>query len=197
MAGKRSQPHQNRRDEIIRESAALFEKVGYHGASMQMVADAVKLGKPTLYHYFRSKTEILYSIHESLISDLRERHVERVEKNLPPDVQLEGICIDILRQIDEHPGYVRAFFEHHDELEEEHRKEIRKHRQEYLDMVCDILAAGAKTGIFAKYEPRVTALGFLGMCNWAYKWFPQEKKYSVEKTAQGLCKVFLDGLRAR
>ncbi|MDY0067168.1 MAG: TetR/AcrR family transcriptional regulator [Steroidobacteraceae bacterium] len=197
MAGKRSQPHESRRDEIIRESAALFERVGYHRASMQMVADAVKLGKPTLYHYFRSKSEILYSIHENLIGDLRDRQQKRIEENLPPNEQLLGVCSDILHQIDEHPGYVRAFIEHHDELDEVHKKQMRKQRQEYLDMVCGILVAGAKAGLFAKYEPRLTALGFLGMCNWAYTWFPQEQNRSVEKTAQALCKVFLDGLNKR
>lgn len=197
MAGKRSQSHQNRKAEIIRESAVLFDKVGYHGASMQMVADAVKLGKPTLYHYFRSKTEILYAIHDQLISDLRKSHAERVAQNLPLDARLEGICADILRQIEQHPGYVRAFFEHYDELDIEQKKEMRRQRGEYLDMVCETLSAGMKSGIFARSDPRLTALGFLGMCNWAYKWFPRSKNPTVEKTAQALCKVFLDGLRKR
>lgn len=197
MAGKQSRLHQDRKDEIVRESALLFDKVGYYGASMQMVADAVKLGKPTLYHYFRSKTEILYAIHENLISDLRTRHAQRVAEDLPLDAQLQGICEDILRQIDEHPGYVRAFFEHHDELDEAHKREMRRQRQEYLDMVCDLIATGIKAGTFAKCEPRLTALGFLGMCNWAYKWYPHEKNRSVEKTAQALCKVFIHGLAKR
>src|ERR1700716_2738281 len=65
MALKRSESFGDRRDQIIQASAELFEKVGYHGASMQMVADAVKLGKPTLYYYFKSKTDILYAVHES------------------------------------------------------------------------------------------------------------------------------------
>ena len=197
MAGKRSQSHQNRKDEIIRESAVLFDKVGYHGASMQMVADAVKLGKPTLYHYFRSKTEILYAIHEKLISELRSRHQERVEKDVPLDARLEGICADILSQIEQHPGYVRAFFEHHDELDIDQKKEMRRQREEYLDMVCETLSAGMKAGIFAKSDPRLTALGFLGMCNWAYKWYPRGRNPAVEKTAHALCRVFLDGLRKR
>jgi AcrR family transcriptional regulator len=197
MALKRSESFGDRRDQIIQASAELFEKVGYHGASMQMVADAVKLGKPTLYYYFKSKTDILYAVHESLIVDLRERHVARVARKVPLDAQLLGICTDIFRQIDEHPGYTRAFFEHHDELDDSQKSEMRRQRNEYLDMVSGLIAAGVKSGLFAKCEPRLTALGFLGMCNFAYKWYPREKQRTVEATAQALCKVFLEGLFQR
>ena len=197
MALKHSQVFGDRREQIIQASAELFEKVGYHGASMQMVADAVKLGKPTLYYYFKSKTDILYAVHESLIVGLRDRHAARVAKKLPLDAQLLGICTDIFRQIDEHPGYTRAFFEHHDELEEPHKSEMRRQRREYLDMVSGLIAAGVKSGLFAKCEPRLTALGFLGMCNFAYKWYPREKQRTFEATAQALCEVFLGGLFQR
>ena len=197
MSGARTRAYESRSSEIVQASAVLFEKVGYHGASMQMVAAAVGLGKPTLYHYFASKAAILYAIHEQLISELHSRHIARVERGVPPEAQLLGIHADILGQIAKHPGYVRAFFEHHDELDEVHKKELRRQRREYLEMVRDVIATGTKQGAFVKCDPRLTALGFLGMCNWAYKWFPYERNRSVEKTAESLCKVFLDGLRRR
>ena len=197
MALKRSESFGDRRDQIIQASAELFEKVGYHGASMQMVADAVKLGKPTLYYYFKSKTDILFAIHESLIVDLRQRHDARVAQKLSLDAQLLGICTDIFRQIDEHPGYTRAFFEHHDELNDSQKSEMRSQRREYLDLVSGIIASGVKSGRFAKCEPRLTALGFLGMCNFAYKWYPRERERTVNATAEALCKVFLQGLLQR
>ena len=197
MALKRSESFGDRRDQIIQASAELFEKVGYHGASMQMVADAVKLGKPTLYYYFKSKTDILYAIHESLIVDLRQRHDARVAQKQSLDAQLLGICTDIFRQIDEHPGYTRAFFEHHDELNDSQKSEMRSQRREYLELVSGIIAAGVKSGRFAQCEPRLTALGFLGMCNFAYKWYPRERQRTVDATAEALCKVFLQGLLQR
>jgi AcrR family transcriptional regulator len=197
MALKRSESFGDRRDQIIQASAELFEKVGYHGASMQMVADAVKLGKPTLYYYFKSKTDALYAIHESLIVDLRQRHDARVAQKQSLDAQLLGICTDIFRQIDEHPGYTRAFFEHHDELNDSQKREMRSQRREYLELVSGIIAAGVKSGRFAPCEPRLTALGFLGMCNFAYKWYPRERQRTVEATAEALCKLFLQGLLQR
>ena len=64
--------HDDKRIEIIERCAVLFDKVGYHGTSMQMLADDVGLGKPSLYHYFRSKTDILYEMHQTHIDALIE-----------------------------------------------------------------------------------------------------------------------------
>lgn len=194
MAEKKSESHAKRINEIMQASALLFDKVGYHGASMQMVADAVKLGKPTLYHYFRSKSEILFAIHQQLISQLFASHAAREAKKLPPDQLLEGICTDILSFIHDHPGYVRAFFEHYNELDDEHKSQVRNHRRRYFQMTSDIISDGIKSGLFAKCDPRMATLAFLGVCNWTYQWFPHEKNKDVNKTAKSLCRLFFNGL---
>src|SRR6478672_10967406 len=66
----RTAAHDDKRLEIMERCADLFDSGGYHRATMQMLADEVGLGKPTLYHYFPSKTDILYAIHDSHISAL-------------------------------------------------------------------------------------------------------------------------------
>src|SRR3954452_6177364 len=59
-----SQAGPGRRDEILREAALLFLESGYRGTSMGTIADRVGIAKPTLYHYWRSKEDILYEIHK-------------------------------------------------------------------------------------------------------------------------------------
>ena len=44
--------HDERRLEIILHSADLFDKVGYHKMTMQMLADEAGMGKPTLLSLF-------------------------------------------------------------------------------------------------------------------------------------------------
>lgn len=194
MANKSKTKSTNKRNKIIGAAAELFDRAGYHGASMQMVADSVELGKPTLYHYFRSKNEILFAIHQEFIEHLLESHLSRKERNLPPDELLRAMCTDILTQINEHPGYVRAFFEHFDELDPEQREAARKKRSRYLAETVDAIKDGIKSGLFVKCDPRLAALGYLGMCNWAYKWFPREKNRNVQKVSRDLSELFLRGL---
>ena len=59
-----------RRRDILAKSAVLFDEFGYRETSMNDIADAVGVRKPTLYHYFDTKDEILFWIHEEFINTL-------------------------------------------------------------------------------------------------------------------------------
>ena len=100
-----TEAHDEKRAEIIERGATLFDRVGYYNTSMQMLADEVGLGKPTLYHYFPSKISILYAIHDTYIRALLKglQH----EEGDDPFVSLRSACIDILRQIS-HPPRLRS-----------------------------------------------------------------------------------------
>ena len=202
-AGARRKPartttaaHDDKRQQIIDRCANLFDSGGYHRATMQLLADEVGLGKPTLYHYFSSKTEILYAIHQQHIAWLIEGLDSEQRRNASPRDQLIHAAVDILEEIARHPGYVRAFFEHYGELEGAKRTEIRGRRQEYFEKVCAIIKSGVASGAFRKCDVELTAYGFLGMCSWAYQWYPpQAVKLPAQKLAETLCGTFLEGLQ--
>src|SRR5688572_15892650 len=66
-------------DQIVSAAAKLFDKVGYHNANMEMLAEATGLQKPSLYHYVKSKGEVLLRIHHKLLDTLNAQHLRRVE----------------------------------------------------------------------------------------------------------------------
>jgi len=190
----KTEAHDEKRNEILKHCAALFDKVGYHKASMQMLADEVGLGKPTLYHYFPSKHAILYAIHDAHMSALLEG-LSNAEHADPLQL-LRAACIDILREIAEHPGYVRAFMDHYGDLEGDLRKQIRVRRNEYLKRVQTIIVEGIDAKLLRECDPVLTTYSFLGMCNWAYKWYPpMAKERKPEEVADALCRPFFEGLR--
>jgi len=53
-----------RREELLTVATKLFAARGYHGTRMDDVADAVGLNKATVYHYYASKSLILYDIYK-------------------------------------------------------------------------------------------------------------------------------------
>lgn len=190
-----TEAHDEKRAEIIEHCATLFDKVGYHNTSMQMLADEVGLGKPTLYHYFPSKISILYAIHDTHIRALLDGLVH--EEGADPVASLRSACIDILGQIANHPGYVRAFMDNYGDLEGQMRDAIREARNAYFDGVKAIIVDGIARGIFRPCDPVITTYGFLGMCNWAYKWYPaMAATRSAEEVADALSQPFFDGLKA-
>ena len=52
----------NRKDDVRKAAARLFRKHSYSGTSMDALALETQLNKGTLYHYYRSKADILYDI---------------------------------------------------------------------------------------------------------------------------------------
>ena len=190
-----TEAHDEKRNEIMQHCAALFDKVGYHKASMQMLADEVGLGKPTLYHYFPSKDAILYAIHDAYMNVLLKGLESSGDEGGDPIGLLRSACINILRQIAEHPGYVRAFMDHYGDLEGKMRNQIRARRNQYFDKIQAIITRGMENNQFRRSDPTLTAYGFLGMCNWAYKWYPPlAKTRSPEDVADELCRPFFEGL---
>ena len=51
-----------RLDEILALAAAVFRKRGYHGGTLEDIAKKLRIKRPALYYYFRSKEEILRSL---------------------------------------------------------------------------------------------------------------------------------------
>src|SRR5713226_5835632 len=102
-----------RRRSVISGAAALFDNAGYYNTSVEDIAGAVGLRKPTLYHYFKSKDEILFWLHEEFIDLLIGRQKARLATRMSPEQRLLEAMGDILELMDTHRGHVRVFFEHH------------------------------------------------------------------------------------
>lgn len=50
-----------RKEEIIRAAAKRFGRHGLGKTTLEEIARDVRIGKPTIYHYFKSKDELFYS----------------------------------------------------------------------------------------------------------------------------------------
>jgi AcrR family transcriptional regulator len=186
-----------RRGDIMRAAARLFDEVGYHGVNMETIAKAAGLKKPTLYHYVRSKDEILFQIHEAMIDALRAKLAERRSQGVGPEAILQGVYEDIFEQMHDFPGYVRAFFEHMRELDGDRRAKVRAERNAYLADVVAVIEAGIAKGLFRRANPVLTALAMLGVCNWGYQWYRPKRDGGPREIAMKCWAIFRHGLAAR
>jgi AcrR family transcriptional regulator len=181
---------------IVQESARLFDESGYANTSMAQIAAAVGLAKPSLYHYFDSKSDILVAIHESFIDRLIDKHADRRSAGVPPPGQLLGVMTDILELMETQRAYVRVFFEHHRELPRQARRSFMTKRSRYENMVIEIIARGCEDGYFSLGDPYLAALAVFGMCNWAYQWWVPGSGRSPEAVARYFAGIVLNGIRS-
>jgi len=181
-------------DQIVSAAAKLFDKAGYHNANMEMLAEATGLQKPSLYHYVKSKGEVLLRIHHKLLDTLNAQHLRRVEEGQTREELLYGICKDIIEFIAENRGYVRAFFENYRELDESIRIQLRKDRSAYFAIITDLIAQGVAAGEYETHEVTLSALFLMGQVNWAYQWYRPGQNPAPEVLARMMLDTFLYGV---
>jgi AcrR family transcriptional regulator len=180
---------------LVARAAELFDEVGYHNASVEDVAEACGIRKPTLYHYFKSKDEILYSIHDEFIDLVIARQQARESLELSPAQELLEIMGDVLDLMATHRGYVRVFFEHYRELGEEQAAAIKVKRDTYEASIRAVFARGVESGEFRGVKVELSTLALAGMCNWAYHWFDPDGPLTSREVAYVFWDILTRGIR--
>lgn len=195
--GKGRRSTGTRRMDIVDAAANLFHLRGYHNTSMEDIADDVGLAKPTLYHYFRGKDQILLQIHTSMIDVILESH----ERRLPGQPGRWGELLkemmgDVMRLMETHPGHLGIFFEHQRELPDRYKSEIRGKRNRYRDHVRAVIEGGIADGEFHNIDPDLATLAVLGMSNWTYQWLRPGGGYTADQVTEVFYALVINGLSA-
>src|SRR4051812_12866572 len=86
---------QRRRDDIMRTATELFAARGHHGTRMDDLADAVGLNKATLYHYYASKSLLLFDIYQRTASATMEAVI--LEPNCSSPRALRKSTVNLMR----------------------------------------------------------------------------------------------------
>jgi AcrR family transcriptional regulator len=187
----------DRRVEIVTKAAELFDTRGFHATSMEDIADAVGLRKPSLYHYFKSKDDILFLIHDEFIELLSSRHLQRLEIGMEPKTLLLEAMGDIMELMETHRGHVRVFFEAHRELPEDKHDAIVEKRTRYQRMITEVLEEAIATGELRPVSADLAAQGLFGMCTWAYQWYRPDGPLRPRDIAYFFWDSLMNGLASR
>jgi AcrR family transcriptional regulator len=182
-----------RRRATIRIAAKMFDEKGYGGTSMDDIATAVGIKKPSLYHYFSSKEEILFAIHEEFLGRIAHAHAERAAHETDPSKLLLGVMCDIISLAETLPGFVRVFFEHHRDLTKAKREIVIAERDQYYETVRQLIVAMSGDSVSSE-RSRIITFGVFGMCNWTYQWFRPDGPVSSKEVAEIFVQAIQNGI---
>jgi TetR/AcrR family transcriptional regulator, cholesterol catabolism regulator len=180
----------------MKRAAQLFEKNGYSQTSVGDIAEEVGMSKPTIYHYFHSKEEILYSIHDTWTARLLREHEETCARIDDPLEQLHELFVSFLTVTKERRAQVRVFFAHFDELKGDYRKRIEERRQELSDTMESLIARSISAGKLRDVDARLAMLCISGIFNWAPYWYRPRGGKTPRELADFVFELVIDGLRA-
>lgn len=161
-----------RRTEMVHAAARLFSERGYHGTSIQHLADALGLQKGSLYSHIGSKEELLFDV----VNEGADRFLERGEKALAMQafaaVRLRRLLVSHIETAIEHLDAATVFLNEWRYLSEERREVIQAKRDRYENIVRKIIEDGIESGEFrTDANVRFAARLVLSAGNWTYAWF--------------------------
>jgi AcrR family transcriptional regulator len=195
MARGRSAGYDDQRQTILDRAAELFAHRGYPATSMNQVAEACGLSKPTLYHYFRDKYALLVSIAEGHVSRLDEVVAEVDAQHLPPEQHLREMIRRIVEEYADAQHAHRVLTEDVKFLVDEDRERVlAKERAVVAGLARVIVALRPDLKDAAMAKP-LTMLLF-GMINWMFTWMRPDGALDYDAMAPAVADLFLGGLPA-
>lgn len=169
MARGRAATYDDQRGLILQRAAELFARSGYAATSMNAVAEACSVSKPTIYHYFRDKDALLASICDEHVLRLHAMAHEVLSQPLPPRDMLREL---IHRILEEYAGAQHA----HRVLTEDVRFLGPDDQARILGREREVVAAFAKVVGEVRPDLQGAALTkpltmlLFGMINWMFTW---------------------------
>lgn len=196
---KKSERSRNRalkREAVLNTAVRFFNEKGFHATSLDDVAVALNVTKPTIYYYFRSKDEILFDCVKQGLAQVREA-AERVEarggtgrerlESLAYDYAIcmtQPFCICITRTADH-------------EMSPESRDRFRALKREIDVMMRKVVLDGIADGSLASGSERMITFTMAGALNWVARWFDPNGQMTPEDIANDVVRILMNGLAPR
>lgn len=199
---KGSESYQDKRNEIARAAALVFNDKGYRGTSLTAVAKALGMDRATLYYYISNKQELF----DEVVRDASERNIAAAEaaraSDDPPLEKLRVLITELMMSYSANYPllyvYIRENLAHAEAERSEWSKYMRNLNHRYEEAVIAIVQEGIDNGTVRPLaSARVLAFGVLGMVGWTNRWFvPERSPESAEVIGTAYAEMVLKGLAA-
>lgn len=184
------------RAEIIQASAQIFRQKGYHGTSMQDIADAVGLKKASLYHHISGKQDILVSILDQALDLLINDLQKVVDRTIPAEEKLRGAMDVYIKRLTQDPDLAAVLLMEHGSLDHAQRAEHITRRDRFEALWRSIIDQGIQEQAFRTVDRSLATFAILGVLNWLITWYRPDGRLRPAGIADQFADLILIGLRA-
>ena len=182
------------REDILEAAAQVFRHKGFHGASMQDIAKAVNLQKPSLYHHVSSKQEILFELLDRALELLLERMTPIATQNISADERLRQMIREYLQILAENTDLSAVLLFEHRSLEGKQHARHVPNRDRFEALWRTVLADGVHSKKFVCEDISLATRAILGIMNWTITWYRPSGDLTIEQIADQYSNLLLNGL---
>lgn len=190
-----SEKYRQRQLEVFRAAARTFNKLGFHIATLDDVADELGVTKPALYYYAKSKDELLFACGRMALDALEaaldgsdQAELDGLER-LCRFFRLYGkiICEDF--------GRCLVLTEARD-LGPKTRKNNIAGRRALNASVREIITRGVADGSIRPCDERAVGIALFDAFNGLARWFDPKGPTPLSAVIEQYLAVFLNGIAA-
>jgi TetR/AcrR family transcriptional regulator len=177
-----------KREVLLREAAASFNRRGYHGTSLEEIAKKLGVTKAALYTYVPSKEELLYFCHEAAMeSALESLHKAQAGGGNGLEKLSATLRHYLGMMLGNEGGYVVLLEEN--AMKPAHARAIINRRDKFEQGLRDFVVEGIADGSIVQCNPKLAVFMMMGALNWGRKWFRPNGEWSGAQIAFALTQM--------
>lgn len=187
---------QDSRCRIVRVSHDLFVEHGYRAVSMQQIADAACIKKPTLYHHFRDKEDLFVTVMDMVFTRSREAIVAALVPGMTLREQLRNVAVHVFAS--SRSNYGRLIVDLHEQVSEGRRAELLSHCPPPWKLLQPAIAAAVASGEVRPLDEELASRLFFTTI-WGHMWLSRDSSYGEpldDAYAARLVDMLIDGMSA-
>jgi len=190
--------HIDKRKTILKVSKALFSRFGLVKTTVDEIAKLARIGKGTIYHYFKSKEDIFAEVIQKESNTLQDKIQQALNKENTPQGKLAAFIKTRFRHLKELTNYYSALTD--DYLQ--HYVFIEEARREYLEreiqIVRDLLDEGVEKGVFKIKDTKLAAESIILLLKGLeYPWTVEKDVLDLERSANQFMHILFKGIEKR
>ena len=177
-----------KREVLLREAAASFNRRGYHGTSLTEIAKKLGVSKAALYTYVPSKEELLYYCHDAAMDSAIES-LHKAQASAGTGLQRLTLTLRhyLEMMLGQEGGYVVLLEEN--AMKPAHVRAIVKRRDQFEQGLREFVVEGIADGSIVRCNPKLAIFMMLGALNWSRKWYRPNGSWSGAQIAHALTEM--------
>jgi TetR/AcrR family fatty acid metabolism transcriptional regulator len=202
MASSKAAPAIDKRRQILDAAVRVFARQGFHSTRVADIADEAGVAYGLVYHYFKSKDEVLNELFSERWSLLLTAIEEADASEATPRAKLEAVAGFIVESYRHDPELMKVIIVEvtraANSFGRTHLPEIRR----AYDSIAKIVADGQRAGAFRRdIDPTFASMSFYGaieqqLSGWIFELIPATDK-DFEQAKSLVTATICDGLEPR
>jgi AcrR family transcriptional regulator len=193
---------EKKRSKIARAAIELFARKGFEQTTIQEIANAAKIGKGTVYHYFKDKDEILRAASEEIMSALETPVEDSMERIKNPSEMLSAMLYGLLDISDDAERLFTIYLELwllslRNRVYWKHMRPLQDMLVKWRATVAEIIREGKRKKLFRKdIDPEAAAISIVASLDGiGMHYLFDKKKFDMKKVAHEFAETIIKGLK--